>query len=229
MPEPGLSLSLSDLRVVFPQRDGAAVTAASADLLHVAAGQHLGIGGPSGSGKTTLLHVIAGLLKPTSGAVRWGADDLAIMPEGARDAWRRRHLGFIFQDFHLIPELNARANVLLPTGFGPGRHATATQADDLLHSMGILDPGRRAATLSRGEQQRIAIARALLATPAIILADEPTASLDAETGRRVTDLLLAAAERLGATLIVVTHDPVLLARLHTTRRMEAGHLQPATP
>ena len=229
MPELGLSLCLSDLRVVFPQRDAPAVVAASADHLHVAAGQHLGIGGPSGSGKTTLLHVLAGLLTPTRGAVRWGDDDLALMAEGARDAWRRRHLGFIFQEFHLIPELDARANVLLPGGFGPGRHATIPQADDLLRSMGIVDPGRRAATLSRGEQQRVAIARALLAAPSVILADEPTASLDAETGRRVIDLLLASAERLGATLIVVTHDPVLLARLSSTCRMEAGRLHPAAP
>ena len=229
MPESGLALTLSNLRVTFPQRAAPAVTAASTDHLHLPAGHHLGIAGPSGSGKTTLLHVIAGLLNPTQGAVRWGAHDLATMPEGARDAWRRRHLGLIFQDFHLIPELDARANVLLPTGFGPGRHATASQADAILDTMGIPDPRRRAANLSRGEQQRVAIARALLAAPAIILADEPTASLDAATGRLVIDLLLASATSLGATLIIVSHDPALLARLPATRRMHAGHMNPATP
>ena len=185
---------------------------------------HLGISGPSGSGKTTLLHVIAGLLRPNQGRVRWGDNDLATMGEGARDAWRRRHVGFVFQDFHLIPELDARANVRLPAGFGTGRAVAAAQADAMLLSMGVPDPRRRAAKLSRGEQQRVAIARALIGAPSVILADEPTASLDGDTGGVVADLLIHSAERSGATLIVVSHDPALLARMQVHWRMAAGML-----
>lgn len=220
----GLALELTQVRVAFTQRGAPAVIAATADHLVAPSGSHLGISGPSGSGKTTLLHVIAGLLRPTRGRVCCDGDDLATMGEGARDAWRRRHVGFVFQDFHLIPELDAQTNVLLPTGFGEGRTITKQQADEMLERMGIADPRRRAAKLSRGEQQRVAIARALLGAPSIILADEPTASLDGETGRVVADLLVKSAERLGATLIVVSHDPALLARMQTTRRMEAGVL-----
>jgi putative ABC transport system ATP-binding protein len=221
-------LALADVSVRFSQRGGPDLVAAQATRLDVPAGALLGISGPSGSGKTTLLHVIAGLLAPQSGQVRWGDTDLASLGEGARDRWRRRHVGLVFQDFHLIPELSARDNVVLPCWFGAWRLAAAcaARAGALLEQVGIPDADRRAAVLSRGEQQRVAIARALLGRPAILLADEPTASLDAATGAVVADLLTGAARAQAATLIVVSHDPAVLARMDVVRRMDKGVLLP---
>lgn len=220
------ALTLSDVRVTFGQGRNGSVLAVDAPSLAVDQGALLGISGPSGSGKTTLLHVLGGLQTPEQGRVRWGADELADMSETARDGWRRRHVGFVFQDFHLVPELTARENVLLPrlfSGWSAGAEGFA-RATALLAQVGVPDPDRRAAVLSRGEQQRVAIARALLAGPRLILADEPTASLDAETGEVVAELLVRSARETGATLIVVSHDPAMLARLETVRRMEKGVL-----
>jgi putative ABC transport system ATP-binding protein len=217
---------LSGVRVVFAQGRASSVVAVDAGHLAVEQGTLLGISGPSGSGKTTLLHVLAGLQTPTMGRVRWGADELVGMSEKARDSWRRQHVGFVFQDFHLVPELTARENVLLPLWFARwavGADAFA-RATALLQQVGVPDPDRRASVLSRGEQQRVAIARALLCGPRLILADEPTASLDAETGAVVADLLVRSAKAAGATLILVSHDPAMLARMQVVRRMDKGVL-----
>jgi putative ABC transport system ATP-binding protein len=175
-----------------------------------------------------LLHVLAGLLRPTTGTVCWGAQDLTHLPEGARDRWRRTNIGFVFQDFHLVPELTARENVLLPTWFAGWTAGTplTSRATALLAEVGVPDPDRRAGLLSRGEQQRVAIARALLARPTILLADEPTASLDGETAGLVADLLTRSARDSGATLILISHDPAMLARMQQVRRMEKGVLLP---
>jgi putative ABC transport system ATP-binding protein len=222
------SLALADLLVIFQHRGGAEAVAVRADRLDVPPGTLLGISGPSGSGKTSLLHVLAGLLRPRTGTVRWGDVELVRLGEGARDRWRRSHVGFVFQDFHLIPELSARDNVLLPAWFGQLRAGAvlSARAATLLERMGIPDTGRRAGVLSRGEQQRVAMARALLAGPRILLADEPTASLDGVTAAQMTDLLTAQAREAGATLIVVSHDPALLARMDQVRRMDKGVLLP---
>ena len=211
-------LTVRSLEVRFAQHTAARVAA-----LNVPPGRLLGLAGPSGSGKTTLLHALAGLLRPHSGQIVWNGLDLATLPEPARDRWRRQTLGFIFQDFHLIPELSARDNVRLPGWFGGTRRDPAA-ADGLLAQMGIADPKRRAAVMSRGEQQRVAIARAMLGQPQVVLADEPTASLDAATGAEVMDLLLAAVRARGATLILVSHDPAVLARLDVVRHMDKGVL-----
>jgi ABC-type lipoprotein export system ATPase subunit len=220
------ALTLSGVRVVFAQGRGGSVVAVDAGHLAVDQGTLMGISGPSGSGKTTLLHVLAGLQTPTEGRVRWGAQELVGMSEDSRDAWRRQHVGFVFQDFHLVPELTARENVLLPLWFARwsvGANAFA-RATALLEEVGVPDPDRRASVLSRGEQQRVAIARALLPGPRLILADEPTASLDAETGAVVADLLVRSAKAAGATLILVSHDPAMLARVQVVRRMDKGVL-----
>jgi putative ABC transport system ATP-binding protein len=219
------ALTLSAVRVMFGQ-GSANVLALTAPTLVVKQGELLGISGPSGSGKTTLLHVLAGLLKPTAGSVRWGEDELTRMGENARDRWRRQHVGFVFQDFHLVPELTARDNVLLPLWFERARAPTdaVARATLLLEQVGIPDPQRRAAVLSRGEQQRVAIARALLQRPGVILADEPTASLDAASGDIVAELLVRSAGEVGATLVLVSHDPALLARMEVVHRMEQGTL-----
>ena len=215
-------LAVENLCVDF----GPSVHALANAGLNVPGGALCGIAGPSGSGKTTLLHALAGLLRPNSGTVRWGETTLTTLNESACDAWRRTQLGFVFQDFHLVPELTAAENVLLPQSFSHIRLPSnaAKRAETLLADMAIPDQRRRAALLSRGEQQRVAIARALFADPPILLADEPTASLDAASAAAVADLLLAAAKSRGATLLIVSHDPELLARLNTIHRIDKGVL-----
>ncbi|WP_445680977.1 ABC transporter ATP-binding protein [Radicibacter daui] len=197
--------------------------------LEVAAGTHLAITGPSGAGKSTLLYVLTGIEKPDGGSVRWGAEDLTAMPEAARDRWRRRHVGFVFQDFHLIPGLDALENVLLPLSFSNLSVSGEQRARgrDLLGRMGLTAAGTPASRLSRGEQQRVALARALIQSPAIIVADEPTASLDAASADKVMDLLMEAAGELGATLIAVTHDPMVQQRLGRELNLSHGRLMQA--
>ena len=192
-------------------------------------GSATAIQGPSGAGKTSLLHALAGIECPSAGTVRWDGDDLWAMPGRARDRWRRARLGLVFQDMHLLPGLSALDNVLLPALFDHARipDALRTRGLELLDGLGVPDPGRRAAVLSRGERQRVALARALLRQPAILLADEPTASLDAAAGREVGTLLMDAAAAGGATLLVATHDPALLERLPHRLRLDAGHLEVA--
>lgn len=187
-------------------------------------GELLGVRGPSGSGKTTLLHVIAGLLRPDAGRVFWGDSAIYGWPEHRRDAWRRDAIGFVFQDFHLIPELSVADNITLPftfAGVGPRREDRA-RAVELVRSLGVDDEHRLARNLSRGEQQRVAIARALLRRPALILADEPTASLDSENAAVIARLLVERARALGATLICASHDARLLARLDRVVELAGG-------
>ena len=176
--------------------------------LIVEPGAVVAVTGPSGAGKTTLLHVIAGLVKPGAGLVAWGGLDITALSEAARDRWRRDTVGLVFQDFQLLAELGVVDNILLPARFDRWRTPPALRerAASLATRVG-LDRGRqRTSVLSRGEQQRVAIARALMRGPALILADEPTASLDADNGARVADLMIEAAGRAGASVLVVSHD-----------------------
>lgn len=191
--------------------------------LTLAPGETCGIAGPSGAGKTSLLH-IAGLLRgPDAGEVRWNGVSTTRWTDAARTAWRRSDVGFVFQEFHLLPELSALENVLLPSHFGrsPRRQERAAA---LLGRVGITSLQRRAGLLSRGEQQRLAIARALLHQPKLILADEPTASLDADSAAQVSTLLLDQARDVGAAMLIVSHDPSLLGRLGRTLHLSAGRL-----
>ena len=192
-------------------------------------GSATAVQGPSGAGKTSLLHALAGIERPSAGSVCWDGDDVWAMPGRARDRWRRARLGLVFQDMHLLPGLTALDNVLLPALFDHASVSPALRARglELLDGLGVSAPSRRAAVLSRGERQRVALARALLRQPAILLADEPTASLDAAAGREVGTLLLDAAAAGGATLLVATHDPALLERLPRRLRLHAGQLQAA--
>ncbi len=193
--------------------------------LAIDAGTGIGLAGPSGSGKTTLLHVIAGLLNPDHGTVVWDGAEVSRLGEAARASWRRQVVGMVFQDFLLVPELTALDNVLLPCGFsGFSTRAQRAPAIALLAELGITAPHRRAAAMSRGEQQRVAIARALLFRPKLILADEPTASLDAMTAIAMTDLLVAQATATGATLVVVSHDTRLLSRMDRVVHLDRGRL-----
>lgn len=182
--------------------------------------------GPSGSGKSTLLYLLSGLLVPQAGQVVWDGTDLARLPERARDRWRRRQAGFIFQDFHLLPELSPLQNVLLPAGFASfSVRAQRERAAALLARLGVPDR-RRAALLSRGEQQRAALARALLPRPSVLFADEPTASLDATSGDAVTAELCALADA-GCCVIAASHDPGLIARASRRLHLEHGRIQEA--
>lgn len=196
------------------------------ERLTLGTGESVALTGPSGSGKTSLLHCLAGIAHAERGVVRWGGVDIAALSGSACDAWRRSSLGIVFQDFHLIPELDVLANILLPASFAGWRvdASTRTRAADLAAHVGLDAPHRRAGLLSRGEQQRAAIARALLSEPAVILADEPTASLDRRNADALGGLLVDTAGRLGATLIVATHDEALIRRIGRVWRMADGRL-----
>ena len=218
-------LTVQDLSIAFP---GVGVVVAIPSF-SVAAGSTVAIAGPSGTGKTSLLHALAGLERPASGSVRWGDASLWTMPDRARERWRRERLGLVFQDMHLLLGLSALDNVLLPALFDQPRATPAqrTRAAALLDTLGIAAGRRDVAVMSRGERQRVALARALLRAPSILLADEPTASLDPATGRLVADLLVRAATERGATLIITTHDPALTERMGMRMHVSAGQLEQA--
>ena len=197
--------------------------------LFLPGGTLAGIYGDSGSGKTSLLNLLCGLVLPDvcqGCELRWGKDDLITMPEGRRDAWRGRHVGMIFQDFQLFPHLSALENVLLPATF---HHFSIPaelhgRARDLLRRLGIRRIDVPTGVFSRGEQQRVAMARAVLFRPSVLLADEPTASLDRSNAQLVTDELVDLAHSEGCTLLVVTHEQVLHGRMDRRFRLESGRL-----
>jgi ABC-type lipoprotein export system ATPase subunit len=172
------------------------------------AGEFVVVTGPSGAGKSTLLHVAGGLDAPDSGTVAVTGKDVWAMSAGARAAFRRRNLGFVFQFFNLVPMLTAVENVSLPLVLDglPTRSADA-RAEELLERVGLGDRGRhRPAELSGGQMQRVAVARALVARPSIILADEPTGNLDSHSSTEVLDLLRSLSDEDGAAVVMVTHD-----------------------
>jgi len=210
----GLPLSLRNLRVALAEAGRPPRVVLDIPTLDLAAGVQLAICGPSGSGKTTLLNILAAIQRPDSGRVRWGDTDVDALTATGADRWRRESLGFVFQEFHLIAGMSASENVLLPLRFdhlsinAAMRHAATT----LLDRIGV-PPKVSIERLSRGEMQRVAIARALIRAPAIVLADEPTASLDRRTAGTVAELLCRLCRDRGTTLVVVTHDDALADRL----------------
>jgi putative ABC transport system ATP-binding protein len=172
----------------------------------VAAGQHSLILGPSGSGKTTLLHLIAGLLRPSRGSVRVAGQDLGALTPAQLDAWRGKMIGIVLQRLHLIPALTVRDNLRLARTLGR-LPPDPTRIDTLLADLGLAAlAGARPSRLSEGEAQRVAIGRAVVNHPALILADEPTSALDGTNCAAVVALLRAQAEASGATLMIATHD-----------------------
>jgi putative ABC transport system ATP-binding protein len=186
--------------------------------LAVGEGEHALLLGPSGSGKTSLINVIAGLVTPEAGRVLVDGQDMAALSPAARDALRRRAIAIVFQTLRLIPALSVRDNLLLAQRLATGR-ADGSAADAALAVLGISHRARaRPRELSQGEAQRAAIARAIVARPRLIIADEPTAALDDANAARVADLLLDAAAQGGATLLVATHDARLAGRF--PRRIE---------
>ncbi|MBU6272995.1 MAG: ATP-binding cassette domain-containing protein [Betaproteobacteria bacterium] len=190
----------------------------------VASGDTAAIVGASGSGKSTLLGLLAGLDLPSAGRVVVGGQSLFDLDEDGRAAWRARHVGFVFQNFQLLPQMTALENVMLPLELA-GESAAAERARELLDRVGLADrAGHYPRTLSGGEQQRVAIARAFAGSPPLLLADEPTGSLDAATGERIIDLLFALNREAGATLVLVTHDEGLAARCRQRLTLRAGRL-----
>ena len=188
------------------------------------AGQTVAIVGASGSGKSTLLGILAGLDTPTSGSVELAGHSLFEMSEDQRAALRARHVGFVFQSFQLMPNLTALENVMLPLELA-GVPDARMQARAMLQRVGLGERlQHRPKVLSGGEQQRVALARAFVVRPDLLLADEPTGSLDHATGAAVMDLMFALNRELGTTLVLVTHDPQLAARCERRLSIEAGVL-----
>ncbi len=179
--------------------------------LTIPSGQFVAIVGPSGSGKSTLLGLLAGLDAPSTGSIMVDAVDITSLSEDALARLRGEKIGFVFQFFHLVPSLTGLENILVPMEIA-GRRDAATRGRQLLEEVGLADRGHHyPSQLSGGEQQRIAIARALANAPPILLADEPTGNLDSATGRHILDLLLGVHRTRKTTLILVTHDHELAA------------------
>lgn len=190
--------------------------------LEVRSGDAAVLGGRSGTGKTTLLLAIAGLADQLGGSVLLDGVDLDAMGSSARDRHRGRNIGLIFQDLHLVPGLSAIDNMLLAP-FAAGARRDHARASALLDRLGVGSrAGARAETLSRGEAQRVAIARTMLMEPRLILADEPTASLDDDAAHAVVDLLLEATRESGAALVVATHDARVRGRIAQGAEAEAA-------
>jgi|ADurb_H2B_03_Slu_FD_contig_91_81736_length_4981_multi_4_in_0_out_0_3 ABC-type lipoprotein export system ATPase subunit len=190
-------------------------------------GEFVSIMGPSGSGKTTLLNLLGVLDKPTSGKVLFSGQDTADLRGDQLADFRRENIGFIFQLFHLMPELTALENVMLP--LLPLRkhlrYSLEAHAMDLLKMVGLAErAGHLPGQLSGGEQQRVAIARALINRPKVLLADEPTGNLDTNSGQRIIDLLLQLNQTIGLTVLMATHNPELAKQTHKILELRDGHL-----
>lgn len=204
--------------------EGPSVTALSDVSFALSRGELVGIEGPSGSGKSTLLHLLAGLDTPSSGTVRLAGTDVSTVGERARTKLRLDHVGIVFQRFHLLPSLSARANVALPLiERGVRKSERRQKASDLLKRVGLEDrvthhPGE----LSGGEQQRVAVARALVTDPDLLIADEPTGELDTPTGEQILDIFEeVAADR---AVVLASHDDFAIERTDRTLRLHDGRL-----
>ncbi|AHK42819.1 MULTISPECIES: ATP-binding cassette domain-containing protein [Ensifer] len=217
-----LGLQLAGVDVSFP---GLAAPALAIDSLDVAAGSRVALTGASGSGKSTLISILTGLERVGQGRILWGDVDICALSEGRRDRWCGANIGLVLQDFHLFPGLSALDNVLLPTRLsGAMSRDVGARAEHLLLRVGLTRPTQMIETMSRGEMQRVAIARALLRKPGVVIADEPTASLDSDAGETVGDLLLELSRESGCTLIVATHDLALTRRMDRRIRLAAGRI-----
>jgi len=193
--------------------------------LHVQRGEFLSIVGPSGSGKSTLFHIIGGLTPPTSGHVSIAGQDLLSMTEPGRTRLRRQTVGFVFQKFNLLPNLTARDNIAVAR-FLAGHNSKPDPAfEEALQLLGIAQRlDHKPNALSGGEQQRVAIARAIVNHPAILLADEPTGNLDTENSKAVLELLRGLNDRLGQTILMITHNPEAAAYGHSIVHMRDGKI-----
>jgi ABC-type lipoprotein export system ATPase subunit len=213
----------------YPQPGGRQLHALRGVDLEVDEAGSVAIVGRSGSGKSTLLHLAAGIDEPSGGKIRFLGRELSEMTERERTLHRRDNVGLVFQFFHLLPHLSVRDNVSLPAIIArESRASFADRVDTLLDRVGLRDRAdQNVQRLSGGEMQRVAICRALLRKPRLLLADEPTGNLDDETGRRVMDLLLQLAAEERSALVYVTHSREMASRAAVTRRMHSGVMEPA--
>jgi putative ABC transport system ATP-binding protein len=205
------------------EREVAALAGVS---LEVAEGSFLAVMGASGSGKSTLLHLMAGLTKPDGGAVLVRGENLAAMNDRQLTLFRRRHIGLVFQSFNLIPTLTAEENIALPLLLdGKSEADVRTKVSDLLESLGLADRRtHRPDAMSGGEQQRVAIGRALVTDPAVVLADEPTGNLDSANSKSVCELLRDLSQIHSKTIVMVTHEPTVAAYAQEVAVIKDGRL-----
>jgi ABC-type lipoprotein export system ATPase subunit len=214
-------IQLEQVRKAFRTPSGEVVPILDVDRFEVSAGEQVALEGQSGSGKTTLLNVIAGIMRPDSGKVLLDGVDLARLPEAARDRVRADRLGLVFQQFNLLPGFTAIENVLVAMTFSSER-PDRSRAEALLESVGLAHRlGHKPGALSVGEQQRVAVARALANRPKVILADEPTASVDPGHQQQVVDLLKQTCQEQHVALVVVTHTPDVAEQFSRRVRIES--------
>jgi putative ABC transport system ATP-binding protein len=202
---PSAAVAAHDLTRRYGDGDSA-VDAVRGVSLEVPSGEFTAIMGPSGSGKSTLMHLLAGLDRPTEGTVEIGGEDITKMGDKQLTLLRRKHIGFVFQAFNLVPTLSAEENITLPLSIA-GRKVDRTWVDAVISRVGLDDRrSHRPAEMSGGQQQRVAVARALVAEPTVLFADEPTGNLDSKSSADVIELLRDAVSAYGQTIVMVTHD-----------------------
>lgn len=226
MSEGGFSLRAAGLGKQYREGSGEALSVLSAIDFSLGAGETIAIIGASGSGKSTLLNLLGGLDTPTTGQVMLNGRDLFTMSEKKRSLARNRHLGFIYQFHHLLPEFTAMENVVLPQlANGAGRAEAELRAADLLARVGVGNRAdHRPAAMSGGEQQRVAFCRALANGPRLLLADEPTGNLDPATSEKVFETLIELARGTGLSALIATHNMALAARMDRVLRLGNGVL-----
>jgi putative ABC transport system ATP-binding protein len=214
----------------FQDRQGQSVRVLNGLNLRLDQGEFAAITGKSGSGKSTLLNILGCLERPDRGSYRLQGQEVGELPERQRAELRNRRIGFVFQSFHLLPFLSVEENIALPFLYATGSQAVdTTRIEELLTSMGLAGKGKRfPGELSGGEQQRVAVARALVLGADLILADEPTGNLDAATAQEVLALFEKLIE-LGKTVLLVTHDPLIAARARRQIRLESGQVSTDNP
>src|SRR5262245_23886549 len=222
-----MNLQVADLCKDYPTRSGS-LSVLRGISLELGRGESLAVLGPSGSGKSTLLHILGTLDTPSSGRVRLAEKDPFALPEPELADFRNRNIGFVFQDHHLLPQCSVLENVLIPTLAGTPEAGAETWARELLKRVGLQERlEHRPAELSGGERQRVAVARALIRHPLLLLADEPTGNLDRRTAQSVGELLLDMHRQEKTILIVVTHSTELARLFPRRRQMNDGRLESA--
>lgn len=219
-----MSLVVTGLTKDYPTRSGPLPILRGISLT-LDRGESLAVTGPSGSGKSTLLHILGTLDRPTNGTVTLSGTDPFALPEPQLADFRNRHVGFVFQDHHLLPQCSVLENVLIPTLVAEDGAAAETWAKELLKRVGLAERlDHRPAELSGGERQRVAVARALVLRPTLLLADEPTGNLDRKTAASIGELLLELHRAENTVLVVVTHSPEIARRFPRRAEMNDGKL-----
>ena len=219
-------LELKKITKTYPAPDGTHELRVLTDInLSVTAGETVAIVGPSGSGKSTLLNLIGTLDTPTAGEIHFNGQDLTALNEKQLAVFRNKHIGFVFQQHHLLPQCTVLENVLLPTLVSK-ESGQEEHAQQLLEQVGLSGHlGHLPAHLSGGEQQRVAVVRALINQPELVLADEPTGSLDKKNSEALGELLVSLNTQRKTTLIIVTHSSEMVARMCTTYHLNNGYLE----